>query len=316
MILASIPSPDVSFFDIPLFGLTLRVHIYALMILAGIVVAAVWTGRRLTQRGAEPGIVLDFVLWTVPLGIVVARLYHVATHPADYFGPGMDPLAIVQIWNGGNAIFGSLLGGALGVWLACRQTGIRFMSFADALVPGLLLAQAIGRLGNWFNQELFGLPTNLPWGLQVAPSNPAIPSGLPQGTLFHPTFLYEMIWNVLGVIVILALEKRFALRWGRVLGLYLVWYGIGRAFLESIRIDPSEMLLGVRVNIWAAFAAVVLGIVILLVQARRHPGAEVSVYRAGREWTPAGVESDDNDSTTVESSADSAIAHATSTRKR
>ncbi|MFM6974757.1 MAG: prolipoprotein diacylglyceryl transferase [Agromyces sp.] len=316
MITASIPSPTVSYFDVPLFGLSLRVHIYALFILLGIIVATIWTSRRLTKRGAEPGIVLDFVLWTVPLGIVFARLYHVVTHPADYFGAGMDPWGIVQIWNGGNAIFGALLGGALGVWIACRQTGMKFMAFADALIPGLLAAQALGRLGNYVNQELFGLPTNLPWGLEIAAGNPAIPQGLPAGTLFHPTFLYEILWNILGIVVILAVEKRFTLRWGRVLALYLVWYGVGRAFLESIRIDPSEMFLGVRTNVWAAWAAVLLGLVLSWTLYRSHPGREVSVYQPGRQWSGGTeVDFDDTDSGALHlENAESDVAAATSTK--
>lgn len=277
----------MSYFDLPLLGFTLRIHFYAIIILIGILVAAIWTSRRLTKRGAEPGVVLDFVIWSVPLGIIAARLYHVFTHPNDYFGPGMDPWGIVQIWNGGNAIFGALIGGGIGVLIASRQTGVRFLSFADALVPGLLAAQAMGRLGNYFNQELFGLPTDVPWGLEIAAGNPAIPVGLPEGTLFHPTFLYEILWNVLGIIVILAIEKRYELRWGRVFALYLIWYGIGRSYLESIRIDPSEMLFGIRTNIWAAWLAVVVGVVLFWVQYRRHPGRETSVYRRGREWKPA-----------------------------
>ncbi|HLP23867.1 MAG TPA: prolipoprotein diacylglyceryl transferase [Microbacteriaceae bacterium] len=314
MIVASIPSPTVSYWDIPLFGLNLRVHAYALLILTGILVATVWTSRRLTRRGAEPGIVLDFVLWAVPLGIIGARVYHVLTHPADFFGPGMDPWGVVQIWNGGNAIFGALIGGGIGVWIACRQTGIRFLSFADALVPGLLAAQAIGRIGNYVNQELFGLPTNAPWGLEIDPNNPVIPSGLPAGTLFHPTFLYELLWNALGVIVLLAIERRLQLRWGRLFALYLVWYGAGRSFFESIRIDPSEMFFGIRTNIWAAWIAVIVGIVLFVLQARRHPGLETRVYRPGREWPRTGVDSAELDTTTVEPDADSAVAQATSPR--
>lgn len=287
MLHLSIPSPTVSYFDLPLFAFSLRIHFYALFILTGIIVATIWTSRRLTKRGAEPGIVLDFVIWSVPLGIIAARLYHVFTHPGDYFGEGTDLWGIVQIWNGGNAIFGALIGGGIGVAIASRQTGVKFLAFADALVPGLLAAQALGRLGNYFNQELFGLPTDLPWGLEIAAGNPAIPVGLPEGTLFHPTFLYEILWNVFGIIVILALEKKFELRWGRVFALYLIWYGIGRSFLESIRIDPSEMFLGVRTNIWAAWLAIIVGVVLFWLQYRRHPGRETSVYAPGRQWQPA-----------------------------
>ncbi len=239
------------------------------------------------------------------LGIVGARIYHVLTHPSDYFATGhntwnpFEPGSVWAIWEGGNAIFGSLIGGAIGIWIACRISGLRFWSVADALAPALLLAQAIGRIGNYFNQELFGLPTNLPWGLQIDAGNKAIPVGLPDGTLFQPLFLYEIIWNVIGVFVIIYLERKFRLQWGKTLAVYLIWYGLGRSYLESIRIDPSEFtFLGIPSNVWAAFAAVVLGIVIFIVQSRRHPGLEPSVYHTGREWVrpDAEVDSDDTDS--------------------
>ncbi len=290
----SIPSPDWSFFDVGPF----RIHAYALCILAGIILATIITSRRLTKRGAEPGVVLDIILWAVPLGIVGARIYHVLTHPGDYFFDGADLLRTLYIWEGGNAIFGSLIGGAVGAYIGCRLAGIRFWTFADAVAPALLVAQATGRLGNWFNHELFGLPTTLPWGLEIEPSNPAFPVGLPADTLFHPTFLYEIIWNLLGVAVILYLERKFRLRFGQTLGAYLIWYGLGRSFFESIRIDPSEIYFGIRTNVWAAFAAIVLGLIIIFVQRYRHPGLEPSPYVPGREWIgpDAGVEFDDSDS--------------------
>jgi prolipoprotein diacylglyceryl transferase len=300
----SIPSPDPEWrtLEIPVPWGTLNIQMYALCILAGIIVATIWTSRRLTKRGAEPGIVLDVVLWAVPLGIIGARLYHVLTHPDDYFA-GQELWRVFAIWEGGNAIYGSLIGGAVGVIIACRLTGLRFWSFADALAPGLLLAQAIGRLGNWFNHELFGWPTDLPWGLEIESSNPAFPAGLEDGTLFHPTFLYEIIWNVAGIVVLLGLERLFRLRWGMMFGAYLIWYGAGRAVFETIRVDPSEMFLGIRSNVWASFLAILIGIVIILVQRRRHPGVEPSVYRPGREWKPADAEVDSDDST--ESDSDS-----------
>ena len=291
---SSIPSPGWSFFDVGPF----RIHAYALCILAGIILATIITSRRLTKRGAEPGVVLDIILWAVPLGIVGARIYHVLTHPGDYFFEGADLLRTLYIWEGGNAIFGSLIGGAVGAYIGCRLAGIRFWTFADAVAPALLVAQATGRLGNWFNHELFGLPTTLPWGLEIEPSNVNFPVGLPSGTLFHPTFLYEIIWNLLGVAVILYLERKFRLRFGQTLGAYLIWYGLGRSFFESIRIDPSEIYFGIRTNVWAALAAIALGLVIILVQRHRHPGLEPSPYVPGREWNgpDAGVEFDDSDS--------------------
>jgi len=274
----------------------LTIHTYALCLLAGIAAAAYITDRRLRARGAAPGLALDIAMWAVPIGIVGARIYHVLTHLDDFTGPGVDPWAWVRIWEGGNALFGSLIGGAVGVWIGCRQTGLRFGSFADALAPGLLVAQAIGRLGNYVNQELFGLPTTLPWGLEIRPDAPMFPVGTPEGTLFHPLFLYEMVWNIIGVAVLLTIERRVVrrnaalehpgagLRWGRMFGLYLIWYGLGRSWLESIRIDPtSDAPLGVPANIWTSGFAILLGIVIIVVQGRRHPEPEPSVYRPGRE---------------------------------
>ena len=284
MILASIPSPPIEWSRIQLGPFT--IHIYALCILAGIVVATILTSRRLTDRGAQPGVVVDFAIVAVPLALVGARAWHVFTHVPDYFGPTHAWWEPFAIWQGGNAIFGSIVGGAVGVLIATRWTGVRFLSFADAVAPGLLLAQAIGRLGNWFNNELYGLPTDLPWGLQIPSDNAAFPAGLAPGTLFHPTFLYELIWNSAGAVVILLIERKVALRWGRALGVYLIWYGIGRSVFESIRIDPTTVLLGLRVNVWAAFLEILLGIALILWSRRRHPGQEASVYLPGRQWVP------------------------------
>jgi prolipoprotein diacylglyceryl transferase len=298
------PGPEWQSFQIPMPWGALTIHMYALCILVGIILAVIVTSRRLTRRGAEPGIVLDIALWAVPLGIIGARFYHVLTHPNDYFFEGanvwnpFEPGAIWNIWEGGNAIYGALIGGAVGVLIGCRFTGIRFLSFADALAPGLLLAQAAGRLGNWFNHELFGAPTDLPWGLEIDSDNLAFPAGLADGTLFHPTFLYEIVWNLAGVVAILLLERAFNMRWGRAFAVYLIWYGTGRAFLESIRVDPSEMFLGIRANVWASFAAILVGVVMLLVLRHRHTGAEPSPYVPGREWKgpDAALDSDENES--------------------
>jgi prolipoprotein diacylglyceryl transferase len=298
---------------------TLPVHMYALCILAGIIVAIVLTNFRMVRRGAEPWIIIDIALWAIVLGIAGGRVWHVATHIADYFGPGKNTWnpaqagAVWNVWDGGLAIFGVLIAGGFGIWVACRRAGLRFLSVADALVPGLLLAQAFGRLGNYFNHEIFGLPTNLPWGLQIESDNAAYPSGLPtSGVFFHPTFLYEMIWNVFGVVLILAIENKWSLvagrrlpvalqftrrpnwQWGKVLGLYLIWYGVGRSWFESIRVDPSQSVFGIRSNVWGALAAILVGIIIVAVQTRRHPGIEPSIYTSGEQWTPASeVDSED-----------------------
>lgn len=299
-VVASIPSPSVSYFEIG----PLRIYVYALCIIVGIIVAVLLTNSRLTRRGAEPWVVIDIAIFAVPLAIIGARIFHVLTHPNFYFGEGkntwnpFEPGSVWAIWEGGIAIFGALLGGAVGAWIGCRWTGIRFASFADAMAPGMLLAQAIGRFGNWFNHELFGQPTDLPWGLEIEPSNPAFPPGLAPDTLFHPTFLYEVIWNLLGVFFLLWLGHRFRVQWGKLFAVYLIWYGAGRVVWESIRIDPSEIILGLRTNVWAALFAVLLGIVVIIVQTRRHPGLEPSPYVPGREGNnPSAVVQSQDDST-------------------
>ena len=296
MLRASIPSPPESWQVINL-GQVLRdlgadwatfnlsIHAYALCILLGIFVGLIITNRRLVARGAEPWVVLDIALLAIPFGIIGGRAYHVLTHPADYFA-GQDILRVFYIWEGGMAIFGALILGAVGAYIGARLVGIRFWAFADAIAPGLLVAQAFGRFGNWFNRELFGTPTDLPWGLEIESTNPAFPIGLAEGTLFHPTFLYEAVWNVIGALVIVWLARRVTLQWGKQFGLYLIWYGIGRIATETIRLDPSETIFGVRVNVWGAVVAVLLGVLIIVVQSRRHTGLEASVYQPGREWVP------------------------------
>ncbi|MBF4635736.1 prolipoprotein diacylglyceryl transferase [Agreia pratensis] len=290
----SIPSPDPAWAQFHLGPLT--VHIYALCILTGIIAAMLITQRRLSRRGAESGVVLDIIMWAVPLGIVGARFYHVFTHIGDYFFPGANLWDVFAIWDGGNALYGSLLGGAVGAYIGCRRAGIRFWSFADALAPAMLVAQAIGRLGNYFNHELFGLPTTLPWGLQIEASNPKFPANLPDGTVFHPLFLYEIIWNLAGVAILLLLERRFHLQWGKLFALYLVWYGLGRSWLEAIRIDPtSDGFLNIPDNVWASLAAVALGVILFIIHTRHHTGAEPSIFRDGRtppNATTSGIEED------------------------
>lgn len=286
MLPTGIPSPPLDWNAFHLGPLT--IHVYALCLLAGMVAAAVITHRRLVPRGASPEAVLDITLWAIPLGIVGARIYHVLTHTGDYFGPGHDLLDVVRIWDGGNALYGSLLGGALGAWIGCRRAGLRLWSFADALAPGMLVAQAVGRLGNYVNHELFGSPTTLPWGLEIDPASSMWPDGVAAGTLFHPLFLYEMLWNLVGAGLLLLLDRRFHLRWGRLFGLYLVWYGLGRSWLETIRIDPTtDSYLGLPANVVTSGIMILLGLTLFVVQGQRHPEPETSVYLPGREPAPA-----------------------------
>jgi prolipoprotein diacylglyceryl transferase len=278
-IVTSIPSPDVSYIELG----PLRIHFYALFILTGIILALLLTESRLKARGVEAGVALDVSFWAIPFGILGGRFFHVITHPNDYFYQGADLLAPFRIWEGGLAIYGALLFGALGAYIGARKSGIKFTSYLDAVAPGILLAQAIGRWGNYFNKELFGLPTDLPWGLEIPIPNAAIPTGLPEGVLFHPTFLYESIWSLIGVALLLAADKRFNLRWGRMIGLYFIYYSVGRVWVEAIRIDPSEIVLGLRINIWSAIVGIVVGLAVMIISYRKHTGIEISAYLKGRE---------------------------------
>lgn len=274
MFLSEIPSPSISYVDLGPF----RVHFYALFIILGIFVAAFMAHTRLKARGAKGLEVTDIALWAVPFGIVGGRIVHVLTHLGDYVGEGKDFTAAFRIWEGGLAIYGALIFGFLGAWLGARSTGVRLLSFADAVAPGILIAQAIGRIGNYFNQELFGAPTTLPWGLAIEPGNPALPAGLPIDTLYHPTFAYEALLNLLGAAILLLLDRKFELRWGKLFALYLVWYSSVRFLIEDLRIDPSEVFLGLRTFQWFALAGILLGSALFFVQRRRHPGLEPSVY--------------------------------------
>ena len=278
-IFSSIPSPDISSFEVG----PVRIHFYALFILLGIALA-IWIGsRRFKQRGGESGMILDIALWAVPFGIVGGRIFHVLTHWDFYFHPGADISKVFAIWEGGLAIFGALALGSVGAMIGARTAGIKFLAFADAIAPGVLVAQAIGRIGNYFNNELFGLPTTLPWGLEISTSNDAYPQGLPAGVLFHPTFLYELIWNLIGFAALIWLDRKLKLRWGQMFAAYLITYSIGRAFIESIRIDPSEFYFGLRTNVWSAILGIAVGVALLVWSRRRNTGAETSVYLDGRE---------------------------------
>ncbi|MET3719669.1 MULTISPECIES: prolipoprotein diacylglyceryl transferase [unclassified Arthrobacter] len=274
---ASIPSPDWSGFDIPLPWGTLRIHAYALCILAGIFVGLWLTSVRWARRGAPDGSVWDIVIWAIPFGIIGGRLYHVVSSPDQYFGPGFDGTGdlwlIPQIQRGGLGIWGAVVLGVLGAWIGCRRAGVKLAAFLDAAAPGLLLAQAVGRWGNYFNQELFGGPTTLPWGLQIDPDNPNFPAGTPADTLFHPTFLYESLWNIAGVLILLALDRRFNFRRARLFWLYAMYYTLGRVWIEAMRIDEAEQinLFGIttRLNVWTSIFVLVAALIIFIVLGRK-----------------------------------------------
>ncbi|MDD7833948.1 MULTISPECIES: prolipoprotein diacylglyceryl transferase [Paenarthrobacter] len=291
MVPLSIPSPSWSGFDIPLPWGTLRIHAYALCILAGIIVGLWLTSARWKQRGAPEGSLWDIAIWAIPFGIIGGRLYHVFSSPDAYFGPGFDGTGdlslIPQIQRGGLGIWGAVVLGVVGAWIGCRRAGVKLTAFLDAAAPGLLLAQAIGRLGNWFNQELFGAPTTLPWGLEIDPSNANFPPGMAADTLFHPTFLYEMLWNLAGVAILLLLDKKFRFRRGRLFWLYAMYYTLGRVWIEALRIDDAEQitLFGIttRLNVWTSIFVFVAALVIFLVLGRRARPVPDTPYLAGRE---------------------------------
>ena len=277
-VLASIPSPTINDFQVGPF----QIRFYALFIILGIILAIIVSAQRMKARGAKAGVAVDIAIWAVPFGIIGGRLFHVATHLNDYVGAGKNPASILYVWEGGLAIYGALLFGAVGAWLGARTSGIKLLAYGDILVPGLLLAQAIGRWGNYFNSELYGTPTTLPWGLQIDSTNPAWPTGLPADTLMHPTFLYESLWSLAGVGLLLWIEKRFRLQWGKLLAAYLVFYSAGRAWIEPLRIDPANVFLGIRTNEWSALLGILLGVILFIVQTRKHPGIETSIYLPGK----------------------------------
>jgi prolipoprotein diacylglyceryl transferase len=246
-----IPSPSQSSLSIG----PLTIHFYALCILIGIA-TAIWLGRkRYAALGGNADDVSEVAIWAVPFGIIGGRIYHVVTSPEKYFGANADPLAALRIWEGGLGIWGAISFGVLGAYLYVRthKTSLNFAQLLDCLAPGVVLAQAIGRVGNYFNQELFGRPTTLPWGLEVDPSKR--PAGYETFQTFHPTFFYELIWCVLVAYLLIKLPgklKKFATRNGDIFALYVLGYTLGRLWIESLRIDEANLILGLRLNIWVS----------------------------------------------------------------
>jgi prolipoprotein diacylglyceryl transferase len=264
VILASIPSPSSGVLNLG----PLPIRAYALCIIAGIVVAVVVGDRRLVARGGPKGAIAEIATWAVPAGLIGARLYHLATNPELYWGKhGQGTAAALEVWHGGLGIWGGVLGGAVGAWIACRRRGIPLALVADALAPGLVLAQAVGRWGNYFNQELFGRPTSLPWGLEISPSHR--PPGYEAATTFHPTFLYESLWDVFVALLVIWLDRRLRLTGGRAFALYVAAYTLGRFWIESLRIDDAHKFLGLRLNDWTSVVVFAGAIAFLLL--RRGP---------------------------------------------
>ncbi|MBL7489831.1 prolipoprotein diacylglyceryl transferase [Frankia sp. AgB1.9] len=269
MVLAAIPSPSRGVLHLG----PLPLRAYAFMIIIGVIVAVWLTGRRLQARGVDPNFASDAGVGAVLLGIIGARIYHVLTSPQAYFGKNGDLVHVLYVWNGGLGIWGAVAGGALGVWLACRRAGVPFLLFSDAAAPGLIFAQAIGRWGNYFNQELFGRPTTLPWGLKIDPAHR--PIGYEQYATFHPTFLYESIWDVAVGVTLLVIDRRARLGRGRLLALYILMYTVGRGLIEALRIDDAEHFLGLRLNDWTSIV-VFLGAVVMYLLIRKPVDRDVS----------------------------------------
>ena len=256
---------------------------YALCIILGVVVA-IWIGeRRWTARGGVRGQVSDIAIWAVPFGLVGGRLYHVITDPARYFGHDGNPVAVLYVWQGGLGIWGAIALGGVGAWIGARRYGVRLPPLADALAPGIVVAQAIGRWGNWFNQELFGKPSTLPWALKIDPEHR--PPGYEQYATFHPTYLYECIWDLGTAGLVVWLDRRFKLGHGRAFAVYVMAYTAGRAWIEDLRIDVVEAndVFGLRLNVWTSIVVFLGAAVYFVVSSRLRPGREESVWREGRE---------------------------------
>ncbi len=257
------PSPTTGVWNLG----PLPVRAYAMCILAGIVVAIWMTQKRLATRGGKPGQVLDISAWAVPFGIVGGRIYHLITSPQAYFGEGGNPWNAFRVWEGGLGIWGAIALGALGAYIGCRRQGVRFLDFCDAAAPGILVAQAIGRFGNYFNNEIHGSPTDLPWGLKVyewdqaaghavldANGNPVVLG------VFHPTFLYEAVFCLLLAGLLIWLDRRHDFRRGQIFALYVAGYPIGRGVVEFMRTDDANHILGLRVNSWVSILVFLLGV--------------------------------------------------------
>ncbi|MDX3118327.1 prolipoprotein diacylglyceryl transferase [Streptomyces scabiei] len=265
MELAYIPSPSHGVLylgPVPLRG-------YAFCIIIGVFVA-VWLGnRRWVARGGRVGTVADIAVWAVPFGLVGGRLYHVITDYELYFSAGRDWVDAFKVWEGGLGIWGAIALGAVGAWIGCRRRGIPLPAYADAIAPGIALAQAIGRWGNWFNQELYGKETDLPWALHITSSADGRVPGY-----YHPTFLYESLWCVGVALLVIWADRRFKLGHGRAFALYVAAYCVGRAWIEYMRVDDAHHILGLRLNDWTALVVFLLAVTYIVVSAKKRPGRE------------------------------------------
>ncbi len=287
--LAAIPSPTQSVWHLG----PLPIRAYALCIIVGIIVAIWLAKRRWRERGGNPDQVWDVAAWAIVLGIIGGRVYHVVTDPELYFAKGRSPIDAIKIWDGGLGIWGAIALGTLGAWIGCRRRHIKLAVFADAAVPGVIFAQGIGRWGNWFNNELYGGPTTMPWGLRIhcidTNVGHAVAGGVASGgeacragattlaQLYQPTFLYESLWDIAIGVGLLMLDRRLRLGRGNVMALYVMGYTVGRSWIEALRTDHANHILGLRLNDWTCLIVFLLGLAWFL----RHGG-----FHAQRESTP------------------------------
>ena len=263
-----IPSPSLSSFSVG----PLTIHFYALCIITGIA-AAIWIGRkRYANLGGNPDDVSEVAIWAVPFGIIGGRIYHVVTSPSQYFGSNGNPIDALRIWEGGLGIWGAISLGAVGAYLYFKthKTSLNFRQLLDSLAPGVIVAQAIGRIGNYFNQEVFGKPTELPWGLEIDSVNR--PNGFESYSTFHPTFLYELLWCLVVAVLLIKLPgvlKQITSKQGDVFALYILGYTAGRVWIETLRIDEANLILGLRLNIWVSLIVLITASAYLIASKRR-----------------------------------------------
>jgi phosphatidylglycerol---prolipoprotein diacylglyceryl transferase len=305
MDLAFIPSPShgvVHLGPIPLRG-------YAFSIIIGVFVAVWYGNKRWVDRGGRAGTVADIAVWAVPFGLIGGRLYHVITDYELYFTDGKDWVDAFKIWQGGLGIWGAIALGALGAWIGCRRRGIALPAYADAIAPGIAFAQAIGRWGNWFNQELYGKPTTLPWGLKIDAAHR--PDATPHAATYHPTFLYESLWCVGVALLVIWADRRFKLGHGRAFAVYVAAYTVGRFWIEYMRVDDAHHIAGLRLNDWTSMIVFAAAVLYFVLSARLRPGREETV-EPGTEPAVEGTESTES-TESAESAESTATADSTDT---
>ncbi|ORB61675.1 prolipoprotein diacylglyceryl transferase [Mycolicibacterium tusciae] len=300
-LVASFPSPPQGVWHLG----SLPIRAYAMFIVAGIVAALLIGNRRWIARGGEPGVVYDVAIWAIPFGLIGGRLYHVITDWRTYFGnDGLGLDATLRIWDGGLGIWGAVALGGVGAWIGCRRRGIPLPAFGDAVAPGIVLAQAIGRIGNYFNQELYGRPTDLPWGLEIYYRRD--PSGVVDvhsvdgvstgqvAQVVHPTFLYESLWNALVFGMLIWVDRRFRIGHGRLFALYVANYCVGRFFVELMRSDAATQIAGIRINSVTATLVLIGALIYFFIAPKGREELAISATGEAQATQDAAVSRDDS----------------------